>query len=445
MEHLDLQVLSNEKETLEILRYNPAILASAANQLIFQAIDVSNRIQATVQEAQHNRLSTQLLPGETIVKMYKFLENAAKEKGLELLISQPVDLYQTELSYFYREEDQMLNLFLHIPMVRPNSILQFYQLVPFPIASDIRNNSSMVPKVEKDMIAVGPDHQYQIVGHSDLTSCTKYGTVYLCEERHTTSTNMDKTCLGALYQEKWPLIHKLCEFQFVPADEYVFKLSSNQWIISSPTPLTTSVKCNKVFNSVNLKPLSIVTVPEGCVMHLREHIIHPGSSILDTDSEVKHFQWSWNPEELFPYFNTEAFNHTLYSLRDEVSLTIGYINHETKLRQNSDDKNSQSVKEEITNLKNENEIHPNYTLYILIAFIIVILIIAIVLCKLNSNSIKDYLAVKGGILKRPLNRPEYVQNSHFQYSKRYSTPMEHMNAPETPPPSAPQRVSTTVI
>ena len=70
MEHLDLQVLSNEKETLEILRYNPAILASAANQLIFQAMDVSNRIQATVQEAQHNRLSTQLLQRETIVKMF---------------------------------------------------------------------------------------------------------------------------------------------------------------------------------------------------------------------------------------------------------------------------------------------------------------------------------------------------------------------------------------
>ena len=212
-------------------------------------------------------------------------------------------LYQTELSYFYREEDQMLNLFLHIPMVRPNSILQFYQLVPFPIAPDIRNSSSMVPKVEKDMITVGPDHQYQIVRHSDLTSCTKYGTVYLCEERHTTSTNMDRTCLGALYQEKWPLIHKL-QFEFVPAEEYVFKLSSNQWIISSPTPLTTSVKCNKAFSSVNLKPLSIVTVPEGCVMHLREHIIHPGSSILDKGTEVKHYQWSWNPEELFPHFNT---------------------------------------------------------------------------------------------------------------------------------------------
>ena len=425
MDHMDLKIISNQKETLEILRYNPAILLSAADQLVFQASHVSNRIQATIQQAQHSRLSTQLLPGETMNKMYKFLEKAAKTKGMDLLITQAVDLFQIDLSYFYKEEDQTLNLFLHVPMIFPNSILQFYQLVPFPIASDIRVNSSMVPKLEQDMIAVGPDHQFQVVSHSDLTSCNKYGTVYLCEDRHTTRFNLERTCIGALYLERWPIIHKLCKFEFVQAEEYVFKLSTNQWIISSPEPFSTTVKCDKVFSTINLKPLSIVTVPEGCVMHLREHIIHPGNSILDSDREVKHFQWPWDPEQLFPHFNTKAFNHTLNSLREEVSLTIDYINHETTLRQNSDDINSQTVREEIQNLKNENDIHPNYTLYILIAFIVTIIIIATILCKLNSKTLKMHAPGRG----RPRHRADYQsrQSDEAQLqedSKECNKPME---------------------
>ena len=443
MEHMDIQILANQKKTLEMLRYNPATLLAAANQLIFQALDVSNKVQATIQEAQHSRLSTQLLQGETVNKMYHFLDQAAKTKGMELLITKSVDLFQIELSYFYREEDQILNLFLHVPIVFPNSILQLYQLVPFPIASDIRENSSMVAKVEQDMIAVGSEHQFQIVSHSDLTSCNKYGSVYFCEDRHTIGTKLEATCIGALYMERWPKIHKLCKFKFVQAEEYVFRLAANQWIISSPEPFSTAVKCNKVFHTINLKQLSIVTVPEGCVMHLREHIIQPGNFILDSVTDVKHFQWPWKPDEIFPRFNTKAFNETLNSLSEEISLTIDYINQETKLRQNSDDSFTQSIREEIQNIKEQNDIHPNITLYILISFIISAIIITIVLFKLYCNSIKASVTRHRCHVsphQPTLNAESQIQEDY----KEYNTPMEHMTSATTDAVFPKPRTSTLV-
>ena len=50
------------------------------------------------------------------------------------------------------------------------------------------------------------------------------------------------------------------------------------------------------------------------------HIIHPESNIADSDVEVKHFQWDWNLTQLFPNFNTKAFNSIMKSLRESIPL-----------------------------------------------------------------------------------------------------------------------------
>jgi hypothetical protein len=145
-----------------------------------------------------NRLSTDLLQGQTINKMFDFLNKATQQTGMQLLIKKSVDLFQTELSYFYHQEDKILNLFLHVPMVHPKNLLQFFQLVPFLIGNSIKNNTPMMPNVKEDLIAVGAEHQFQLVSQTDLQACQLYGTSYLCSGRHTTRTDPEKTCLGGL-------------------------------------------------------------------------------------------------------------------------------------------------------------------------------------------------------------------------------------------------------
>ena len=86
MDHLDLKRMSNKKITLEALKYSPALLALAANTLVFQTTDIARIESATVQQAQMNTISTDLLKGDTINKMFNFLDEAAKEKGIQFLI-----------------------------------------------------------------------------------------------------------------------------------------------------------------------------------------------------------------------------------------------------------------------------------------------------------------------------------------------------------------------
>ena len=133
------------------------MLASAANLLVFQTNMVEEKIQSTIQEAQNNRLSTQLLEGTTINKMFNFLVQKAKESSMDLMITRPSDIFQMDTTYFYKQEEMTLNLFVHIPMIQAENLLQFFQLVPFPISTTIKANSSMMPEVNQDMLAVGSE------------------------------------------------------------------------------------------------------------------------------------------------------------------------------------------------------------------------------------------------------------------------------------------------
>ena len=388
LKHLDLKFIANEKQNLEALRYNPAMITSASNVLIFQTWDIVNRIKDTVQQAQFNRLSASLLEGATVNKMFQFVEIAAKSKGMDLMIKKPVDLFQIELSYFYHPQTKVLNLFLHVPMVRPENLLQFFRLIPFPISNQIKTNYSMIPKLEQEMIAIGGKHQYQLVSQVDLQACNKYGTTYMCEDRDMTKTDLEDTCLGALYLERWPVINKLCKFEFVPAKEHAFKISSNKWIVASPEPFSTTVQCDKVFSTINLKHLSIITVPEGCTMQLRLHNIHPGSFTSDTDIETKHFQWTWKPNQMFPHYNTKAFNDTMNSLEESSSIAIDYINHEIKIRQDNEEKARNATLDLIQEEKDKEniQIHSDTTFWILISFILIIATIAAYLYIKNYTS-----------------------------------------------------------
>ena len=112
-------------------------------------------------------------------------------------------------------------------------------------------------------------------------------------------------------------------------------IAPNKWIISSPTSFSTSVQCDKMFTSINLKPTTIVEIPEGCSMHLCTHTIWPGSYLEQTALEIKHFKWICDNNDMFPNFNDEAFQSTLNSLNESNTITIDCINKEVKLRKDS--------------------------------------------------------------------------------------------------------------
>ena len=64
---------------------------------------------------------------------YKEMQQKADFNKMELLLNSPADLFKIEVSYFYKPETQEINMFLHVPMVKPEKLLKFFKFIKFPL------------------------------------------------------------------------------------------------------------------------------------------------------------------------------------------------------------------------------------------------------------------------------------------------------------------------
>jgi hypothetical protein len=69
---------------LNPMKYNPAILTTAAHQIVLQTSDIIHKVKATIKQAQNNKLSP-------VNKIFDFIKTSASAKGLEALIKNPSD------------------------------------------------------------------------------------------------------------------------------------------------------------------------------------------------------------------------------------------------------------------------------------------------------------------------------------------------------------------
>ena len=102
LKHLDIEMATNRYLYLQNLKFNPALLLSATQDITMQTNAVSNKFTNTIQQLQVKRLSPDFLQGETIIKLFTHLQNIAHNGNMALLISAPSDLFQIDVSYFYK-------------------------------------------------------------------------------------------------------------------------------------------------------------------------------------------------------------------------------------------------------------------------------------------------------------------------------------------------------
>jgi hypothetical protein len=61
LQHQEIQNAEQNNIGLNALRYNPAMPATAAHQVVIKSLDTIHKVKATIQQFQNNRLSTELL------------------------------------------------------------------------------------------------------------------------------------------------------------------------------------------------------------------------------------------------------------------------------------------------------------------------------------------------------------------------------------------------
>ena len=83
------------------------MLDAAAHLVVIQSSDIILKVKTTIHQAQNNRLSTELLRGDTGNKINEFVQNSAIFRGIEPLFKNPLNLYQIEVSYFYKPAENI--------------------------------------------------------------------------------------------------------------------------------------------------------------------------------------------------------------------------------------------------------------------------------------------------------------------------------------------------
>jgi len=314
-EHLQNLKLSVDKITdiiSAMLKYNPAQLITEIDSTLEMGHEVQTPITNLVQQAQNKRLSVDLLTPKTLKQVFEHLQSQAEQSKLELLITKPSDLFQIETSYLHT--NKTLTLILHVPMVAEENKLNLLQFIPFPLSQSLGANTTVTPKVDQDLIAVGKNHQYKLLGHTDLAGCTKLGLNFLCEGRSVLKTDIEESCLGALHNLQGVLKH--CQFQLGETKETVFQTGPTQWLVSAPQQFASIIQCERSHNAIIINPVSTITVNPGCKLQLKAHLIQPDTN-QRSQFQIKNHAWNWDIQLLFPTSNLSLSANKLIALREQ--------------------------------------------------------------------------------------------------------------------------------
>jgi hypothetical protein len=247
-------------------------------------------------------------------------------------VHQPSDLFLVETSYIYKPDEKTFVLVLHVPLVTPHNLMLLYEFIPLPIHFNFSGNVSVTPEVgATNMIAVGHSQSYQLLSSTDLQSCNKIGETYFCKGRNVLLTDLTKTCLGALYLADNKNIQGRCKFSIGGAQEKIFRLDSNTYVVYSLGKISTNHVCRKAKTilAVQISSGQTVQINPSCYIRTMDHIITADDS-EEITIHSKWLDWTWTLGQLFQQPENEVVTAAIAKLRTKIS---GKFNTEVLLHE----------------------------------------------------------------------------------------------------------------
>ena len=321
---LDLQMKNIDTIIQDFLIHDPAKINAFLDGHIFLSLDIFTKISAVISQMQLRRLSPLLLSSQTLDKLRAHIFQVARTNQMKSFVTRNSDFFQIETSYIWQPHNKTLSLLLHVPLARPEYILDLKQYLPFPLAHDLSANHSITPSVgAHDILAVSQDHTVgKILSQSDLQGAFRMGEFFFSEGRDILQTDLQDTCLGANYLQHLTGIKRYCKFEIQQIREQVFQSSKNQWTIYTTNQFTTFTICpDKQDPTIHtntptiIQPSSTISLEPGCKIRLRKHIIY-----AETDEQTAvnptFFTSTWNVSTIFPNTSPGQFSEALQSLHD---------------------------------------------------------------------------------------------------------------------------------
>jgi len=230
-------------------------------------------------------------------------------------------MYNLEVSFIYRFEEQTVIIILHVLFVKTEHLLPLYKFVSLPIHFNFSANISVTYDISQaDLIAIGDTEIFQTLLSSDLASCKHPGSTFFCEDQTVLKTNIVHDCMGSLFLASSMLIKANCKFRISDTREKIFSLGNNTWLVYSVCMIATNHVCPKARSS---SPMTIssgqaITVHPGCYILTMDHII----TADDTNDVEIHSTWldfTMSLAQLFDHSNSEQITQIVTELQSKIT------------------------------------------------------------------------------------------------------------------------------
>ena len=314
-----------------LIRYNPALVYAKLMSQIDDVADYLDSLLDTVQQLQHQKLSIKLLSLHQLHILFQSVQNSAKQHNWSLLIRNPQDIFQLDVSYIRKNSDVII--MVHVPCLTDSHLLTIYRYANLPLPVSALPNTSLTNATllhvtpiltihdilaqfshpamsapaqealhfvpETELIAIGRNdgssHRYKLLSHADLTACVQRNHVFLCEGHQVLRTDLEGSCLGAIYLQSEKGVRENCEITRKPLRETVFQISATDHLVVSPYPHTSQITCNNGSHyPIRIRTTSRIRINPGCSLKLFNHTLRSDQSIR-IKPEPLVFQWDFDP------------------------------------------------------------------------------------------------------------------------------------------------------
>jgi hypothetical protein len=277
----------------------------------------------TVKMGQLGKLNPDQFSYDLLRNVTDFIWELENTHDLVSPIRRPADLFKMPLSYLYNLKTEHLEFILHVPLTRPQQVLDMYEFHPFPMTMTNDRSRVAIPRPgAHNILAYNGQKEFQTMSSSDLLGCFIIDRIHYCANRQVLKTNWAHTCLSALYTMNQEAATRYCDFQIQPADERVVKLDQTRFLVYTNRVLMAEKYCGESqHESLHIQEGSIVQVDAGCRIKLDAHQIYGERGYSRAFDDPKIFSWTWDAKRVLRNFSGAHLDQAFAAMEHEAGMT----------------------------------------------------------------------------------------------------------------------------
>lgn len=190
----------------------------------------------------NHRVTPELVDSTTMRQALRRLASKARKQGYMLTtegVAAPI--YMLPVSFLV--QNQKVQVFIHVPLLRRGSILALYEFIPFPLPIP-SSDGYLQLESEEQFIAVNEEQSgYLPLNANTVRDCPILGNLMYCEHSNILYKDFSSSCLSALYSADYRAVKERCHFTVSSIRSKVQQLSPTLFLVFHPKISQLRIDC----------------------------------------------------------------------------------------------------------------------------------------------------------------------------------------------------------